>query len=172
MYTPTHAGLPPYAASALVFNPAAIRTSPIPSYVVDTRRRMVAWNPAAEKLLGFTLPTLVGHACYRSPLDHQNQAGRRLCIGACPLVEAMTQGTMLQDRVSVRTRTGSRRIVNVLVVPIMDTSNGRVVGALEHFQLAAGWEERDDIASPADVASPPDPTPSGDVHPFKGASAQ
>jgi PAS domain S-box-containing protein len=144
----------------LGFYVATIQDSRIPSYVVDTRRRMVAWNQAAENLLGFPGDILVGHACFRSPLDHQNQAGHRLCVGACPLVTAMAERTTLRDRVSVRTRTGSRRIVDVSVVPIIDTSTGRVVGALEQFQLAAGWEEAEDSVSARGVNGSPNSAPS------------
>lgn len=130
-------------APALALYVDAIRDASVPSYVVDTRRRMVGWNRAAEALLGFTAETLVGHACFRSPLDHQDRAGHRLCVGDCPLIDAMAQRMPVRERVSVRTRTGSRRVVDVSVVPILDTATGRVAGALEQFQLAAGWEPVD-----------------------------
>ena len=148
-------GLGPGAAAAarpvppaLAFYGDAIRNSNVPSYVVDTRRRMVAWNQAAEELLGFTAESLVGHACFQSPLDHQNQAGHRLCVGACPLIAAMAERMPVRERVSVRTQVGSRRILDVSVLPILDTATGRVLGALEQFQLAPGWEPVE-IAEPA-----------------------
>ena len=148
------------AEPVLGFYAEAIRLSPIPSYVVDTRRRMVAWNAAAEALLGYPAAAMVGHTCYRSPLDHQNQAGHRLCVGACPLVEAMAGHTAVQDRVSVRGRTGARRIITVAVVPLMDSGTGRVVGALEQFQLAPGWDGTGDREPSADEAAGPRSAPS------------
>ena len=158
------------ADRALRFYAEVIRRSPTPSYVVDARRRMVAWNQAAEQLLGFTAEDLVGHACDRSPLDHRNQTGQRLCVGACPAVAAMTGGTPVRDRVSVRTRTGSRRVVTVAVMPLMDTETGHVVGALEQFQLAPGWEDVDDRAHPVDVAPAPHPVPRADTRSSRRSS--
>lgn len=157
MHTSAEVPEPSHAERALSFYATAITNSPIPSYVVDTRRRMVAWNAAAEQLLGFTAHTLVGHACYLSPLDHQDSAGHRLCVAACPLVEAMAQGTVRRDRVTVRTRTGPRRTIDVSVIPIMDTSTGRVVGALEQFQVVAGRRETADLEREAHIAARPDP---------------
>lgn len=146
--------VPRSSEAVLAFYAAAIRESPIPSYVVDSRRHMVAWNRAAEEMLGYAADALVGHACFRSPLDHQNQAGHRLCVGACPLVHAMAERTVLTERISVRTRAGSRRIIDVSVIPLLDGGTGRVVGALEQFQRAPGWEAgetRDAAETPVDL---------------------
>ena len=150
------------AEPALGFYAEAIRTSPIPSYVVDARRRMVAWNQAAAQLLGFTAEDLVGHTCDRSPLDHRDQAGHRLCVGACPVAEAMAGRTPVRERVSARSRTGPRRIITVAVVPLIDSATGRVVGALEQFRLAPGWEDAPDRGDPADGADDPHPVPPTD----------
>ncbi|MGC8489127.1 MAG: EAL domain-containing protein [Clostridia bacterium] len=151
----------PSSEAVLAFYAAAIRESSIPTYVVDTRRHMVAWNGAAEQLLGYPEDALVGHACFRSPLDHQNQAGHRLCVGACPLVHAMAERTVLTERISVRTRAGSRRVIDVSVIPLLDGGTGRVVGALEQFRLAPGWgagEAPDAAETLVDLSGPVGPS--------------
>ncbi|MGC8486955.1 MAG: EAL domain-containing protein [Clostridia bacterium] len=132
---------PTGAASPLTFYAGAIQDSPIASYIVDHRRRLVAWNAAAAALLEHSAEDLVGELCFRSPLDHRNQAGHRLCVGACPLVHAMAERRMHNGVVSARTRSGVRQVIQVWVLPLVDSRSGRVVGALEQFSPIAGWPD-------------------------------
>ncbi len=130
---------PPSSDPTLAFYARSIAQSPIPSYVVDRRRRLVAWNPAAETLLGYAPEDMVATLCFESPLDHQDQDGRRLCTGMCPLVASMVSQQPRAMVASARSRDGRRHILRVWVTPLFDAARGRVVGVLEQFQLHAAW---------------------------------
>lgn len=128
----------------------ALAEAPIPSYVVDRRRGMVAWNRAAEELLGYPADQLVGQQCMQSPLDHRNAAGRLLCRGFCPLVHSMAEQTAHAAVVSVARADGTRETLEVWVTPLVDGASGRVVGALEQFRP---W--RADVGALQDRAGAP-----------------
>jgi PAS domain S-box-containing protein len=140
----------------LAFYGSAIAQSTIPSYVVDRRRRLVAWNDAAANLLGYGREHMEGHLCFTSPLDHRSREDARLCVAACPLVLAMAQRQIESSVVSARTRSGERQVLSVSATPLVDSATGRVVGALEQFSALPSW--------PAAPASGPDlPEPGSSV---------
>jgi PAS domain S-box-containing protein len=128
-------------SDVLAFYADAVRGAEVASYVVDRGRRLVAWNGAAEALLGFKEEDLVGTPCFHNPLDHRDRNGQRLCAGACPLVWSMARQRAHSAVVTARARDGNRLIVKVWAVPLWDASARRVVGALEQFQLVASWPE-------------------------------
>ena len=128
---------PPPAANpspALAFYAQAVADSAIPSYVVDRRRELVAWNRAAENLLGHPAQQLVGRRCAGGPLDHRDADGHLLCRGFCPLVHSMAEKVVHAMPVTVADAAGARRNVETWVTPIFDTTLGCVVGALEQFR--------------------------------------
>ena len=133
------AGEPRAVDPTLVLYAQSIAQSPIPSYVVDRRRRMVAWNEAAASLLGYTAVDLVSHRCFHSPLDHRNQEGQRLCAALCPLVHSMAMQRAHAAVTSARRADGQRQLLQVWVTPLFGGADGSVVGALEQFQPVARW---------------------------------
>ena len=136
---PLAAAEPQAVDPTLVLYAQSITGSPIPSYVVDRRRRMVAWNEAAASLLGYTPVELVNQRCFQSPLDHRNQEGQRLCATVCPLVHSMAMQQAHAAVTSVRRADGQRQLVQVWVTPLFAGAEGHVVGALEQFQPVAHW---------------------------------
>ena len=59
-------------------------------YVVDTRRRIVFWNKAAERITGWTAEEVVGTACHDGILAHVDLDGHVLCGHEfCPLHRAI-----------------------------------------------------------------------------------
>jgi PAS domain S-box-containing protein len=129
------------ADSVLAFYAGVIRQSPVPSYIVDRKRRLVAWNQAATAILGYTEGDLDGLSCPGSPMDHRSRAGHRLCMGACPLVTSMARRTTCRDVVAARHRDGSRVVLDVWVIPLWDPGTHRVVGAIEHFRPLEAWPD-------------------------------
>ncbi|MDA8200655.1 MAG: EAL domain-containing protein [Thermaerobacter sp.] len=123
----------------LVLYAQSIAGSPIASYVVDRRRRMVAWNEAAASLLGYEPVELVNQRCFQSPLDHRNQEGQRLCTAVCPLVHSMAMKRAHAAVTSIQRADGQRQLVQVWVTPLFGAPEGRVVGALEQFEPVAHW---------------------------------
>jgi len=51
--------------------------------VVDGRQRVVLWNAAAEKLLGWRKEDVVGRPCYRVLTGH-DRTGHLVCCPGCP----------------------------------------------------------------------------------------
>lgn len=51
--------------------------------VVDGRQRVVVWNAAAEKLLGWRKDDVVGRPCYRVVTGH-DRTGHLVCCPGCP----------------------------------------------------------------------------------------
>lgn len=137
-----------HPSPALAFYAQAVADSAIPSYVVDRRRELVAWNRAAEALLGHAAGQLVGQRCAMGPLDHRDAAGRLLCRGFCPLVHSMAEQVVHTMVVSAADAGGQRHRVETWVTPIFDTALGRVVGALEQFRAV-----EESATHPGDPAS-------------------
>ena len=125
---------PTYGISLLDFYRQAIEASPIPSYLVDRRRTVIAWNAAAAELTGYESSRMVGQKCFDGTLLHQDQDGHILCFGACPLVWSMAKRHVQgPHRISFRKADGARLDVVTTVFPLWDTTRQRIVGALEQF---------------------------------------
>ncbi len=147
----------PAAHPVLAWYAQAVAEAPIPSYVVGRRREIVAWNRAAEVLLGYPASQLVGQRCMQGPLDHRDAAGRALCRGFCPLVHSMPDQAVHAAVVSVAQADGARQDLEVWVIPLVDGASGRVVGALEQFRPVRGPA----MARPARAGDTPAGPPEG-----------
>lgn len=55
-----------------------------PAYAVDRNGKIVAWNQAAEKALGFAESEALGQLCWEL-LSGQDIFGNRLCCEGCPI---------------------------------------------------------------------------------------
>lgn len=124
----------PAVHPVLAWYAQAMAEASIPSCVVDRRRTMVAWNQAAEALLGYPARQCVGQRCMQSPLDHRDGAGRLLCRGACPLVHSMAEQVVHATVVNGARADGTRQALEIWVTPLWEGTSGRVVGALEQFR--------------------------------------
>lgn len=101
-------------------------------YLVDRKRRIRYWNPAAERLSGFSALEVVGRRCADNVLCHVDETGRSLCRGRCPLVQTMADGRPREARVFLHHKQGHRAPVDVRTSAVRDRS-GRIVGAVEVF---------------------------------------
>jgi DNA-binding CsgD family transcriptional regulator len=54
------------------------------AFASDSSGNIVAWNPAAERLLGFTGVEVLGKACYKS-LCGRDVFGNPYCSASCPI---------------------------------------------------------------------------------------
>ncbi|MCB9508323.1 MAG: GGDEF domain-containing protein [Myxococcales bacterium] len=104
-------------------------------YVTDTRRRILAWNAAAERLTGFRAGQVVGRRCSDGILDHVDEAGRSLCLGLCPLAATIGDGVPRTTEAYLHHEHGHRVRVTIHVDPLLDDA-GQVIGGLERFALA------------------------------------
>lgn len=101
-------------------------------YMVDTDRRIVFWNRAAERITGFTSAEVTGSSCADSILNHVDSKGRSLCEASCPLAQTLSDGLHREADVFLHHRDGHGVPVSIRISPVTDAS-GKVVGSVELF---------------------------------------
>ena len=103
-------------------------------YVLDTERRIVYWNPAAEAITGFPAQDVVGTACRHNILMHVDEQGNELCHGGrCPAGCSILDGGRREDRVFLRHRDGHRVPVMTRIIPFGGGAGG-AAGVMEIFR--------------------------------------
>ncbi len=102
------------------------------AYMVDLARRVVYWNPAAERITGFDAKDVVGNCCRDNILNHTDETGTCLCTHACPLSHAMKVGEIREAHPFFHHKQGHRVPTVVRAVPVFGM-DGEVVGAIELF---------------------------------------
>ena len=112
-------------------------------YYVDSNRKILFWNHAAEEITGYRADEMVGRHCQNSGLNHIDLAGRPLCQMNCPVYDTLTDGKARQDQVFVRHRDGYRIPVRISVFPVRE--NGRITGAIEIFTRNSPTVLEDDL---------------------------
>lgn len=101
-------------------------------YFVDTDRRIMSWNKAAESITGYARDRILHHHCYDNILKHVDGNGRRLCFSGCPLQATMKDGCPREADVYLSHHDGHRVSVHVRTAPVYDESNN-IVGGMEVF---------------------------------------
>jgi len=105
-------------------------------YVTDRERRIVYWNKAAERLIGWTAAEIIGHSCYDNLLCHEDKDGHQLCGQEhCPLHRSIVTNSSSTVPVIVfaRCKNGGQIPLQVSVAPITD-GKGVVIGGVETFR--------------------------------------
>ncbi len=102
-------------------------------YFVDADRRISYWNPAAERISGYSAQEMLGHRCPEGRLLHCDATGKVLCHDGCPL-QAVIQGNQPETcQVFMRCKNGARIPVVVSAAPVLN-DEGIVVGVAEVFR--------------------------------------
>lgn len=94
------------------------------AYVVDANQRIVAWNDAAETLLGFSEQDVLGQPCHQI-IGGRADGGCVICRRGCQPFAASQRGELVPSfDVQVRTAHGMSRWVNagVICIDIPDES--------------------------------------------------
>jgi diguanylate cyclase (GGDEF)-like protein/PAS domain S-box-containing protein len=102
---------------------------------VDTGRRILYWNSAAEQLTGYSSDDVIGRHCFDDRPDQLDRTGCQLCHRECPLAQAIEQDQSLSERLFLRHRSGRRISVEARVTPVRN-DNGAIIGCVEVFQDA------------------------------------
>lgn len=101
-------------------------------YCVDTKRRIVYWNKAAERITGYPAAEVIGSCCSDNILEHIDNCGRELCKEDCPLAATMRDGKPREVTVMAHHKSGYRIPVQIRTSPVTD-DEGNVVGVVEIF---------------------------------------
>lgn len=101
-------------------------------YFVDLNRTIIYWNPAAERISGYTAKEVVGRSCANNILQHVDGIGTELCLSGCPLSATMQDGKVREAEVFLHHKLGHRVPVSIRGTPMRD-EEGNIVGAVEVF---------------------------------------
>lgn len=101
-------------------------------YFTDKNRRIIFWNPAAERITGFTAKEVLGKHCCDNILVHIDAQGNNLCGGRCPLAKTIDDGLHREMELYLHHKLGHRIPVSVRVTPLLD-SDGQTTGGVELF---------------------------------------
>ncbi len=101
-------------------------------YFVDCERRITYWNPAAERISGYSKSDVVGHRCADNLLRHVDTSGVELCLNGCPLSASIGDGKTREASVFLHHKLGHRVPVSVRTSPVRD-DQGKIIGAVEIF---------------------------------------
>ncbi len=91
-------------------------------FVVGADGRLLLWNRAAEKILGYSARGVVGRQCC-DIFAGQDDNGNRLCYPGCHVVTLVKMGESVQN-FDMRTRTKSGRGI-WLNISILSVANGK-----------------------------------------------
>jgi len=101
-------------------------------YIVDTNRKIIYWNKAAEDLTGYNRSDIIGNHCFDNILNHIDSHGTHLCTNHCPLVASIKDDEIKEANVFFHHKNGHRIPIFVKAFPYKD-SNGVIIGAIEIF---------------------------------------
>lgn len=108
---------------------------PVGVYIVDTARRIVYWNRAAENLTGYPAAEILGRRCVNNILTGAADALAD-CQGNCPLARTLVDGEARTATVYFHHKAGHRLPVSISVTRLEDDC-GQVIGAIESFSDAS-----------------------------------
>lgn len=99
------------------------------AFTVDASQHIVAWNPGAERLLGYSDGEVLGHLCHEVLACGETQAA--LCRSHCSLLRRPLRRPVLPIEVDVKTRDGkTRQIAMSTVMAHTASGSSRVVHIL------------------------------------------
>lgn len=125
-------------------------------YMVDRDRTITYWNPAAERVTGFSAAEVVGRRCRDGILNHVDETGELLCGSRCPLLATMHDGRPREASVFLHHHGGHRVPVTISAAALRDPS-GDVCGAVEVFRDETRLRQMADRLDAAEVAALTDP---------------
>ena len=108
------------------------------AYLVDTDRKIVFWNKAAEKLTGYTKDEVLGKSCRDNILMHLGCQGKEMCTN-CPLINSIDSEKIVETDAYMHHKDGHRAPVHIRIVPVKN-SDGKITGAIELFTMLTSQE--------------------------------
>jgi PAS domain S-box-containing protein len=107
-------------------------------YVTDVDRRILFWNKACARIVGWTGEEVLNRRCGDDILSHKDRHGRLFCTGdRCPLLAAIRSGKPNDPPVVIyaQRKGGGLVPLQVSVAPLRD-EDGNVIGGVQTFRDA------------------------------------
>jgi PAS domain S-box-containing protein len=93
-------------------------------FAVTPAGKIMLWNRAAEKLLGYAAREVIGRPCCDIFVG-RDSAGNRLCYQGCHVMTLIKQGDLIQSfDMATRTKAGKPIWINVSIVVVPGSRNG------------------------------------------------
>ncbi|MFI5179946.1 MAG: LuxR C-terminal-related transcriptional regulator [Thermoanaerobaculia bacterium] len=132
------------------------------AFAMDRNERIIYWNAAAERLLGWKSDEMIGKVCF-SALAGRDPFGNLYCMRDCAIVRTAIEGANVEPFImEVGRRKGGTQRVKVRVVPL--PAGGRTVSCLMHLVERGDPAELERLVSslraaarPATESGKPDP---------------
>jgi len=129
------------------------------AFATDTSGTIVAWNAAAEQILGYTLRETKGRACCQI-LGGYDVNGNRLCSAGCPIM-ALVKREEPVHAFDMRTRTNAGRPL-WLNVSVLAGAPGGVTGPLTIHLMRDVTEAKETLKLVREHTAPATPVANGD----------
>lgn len=101
------------------------------AFAMDRNERIIYWNSAAERLLGWTADEVLGRACF-SILAGRDPFGNLYCMRDCAIVRAAVDGVEVQPfLMEVSRKRGGTQKVKVRAIPL--PAGGKSVTCVMHL---------------------------------------
>lgn len=105
----------------------AFTNSPDAVFVTDRRNRIVLWNKAVERLLGYSAGEVVGYSCGGVILG-LDQFGNRYCSDPCPVVQIANRGESIRRfELQMRTKDNQQLHVEVTILNVTGPHQHRLL---------------------------------------------
>lgn len=123
-----------------------------PMYIVDDQCRIVFWNKPLQHLLGHHHDEVAGRSCSRV-LQGDDHFGNRYCSISCAVVQIARSGEAVRPfRLSLRTKGGSRVLVDISVVRYVMRNSRRML--IAHVVRLV-----EEVVAAREMIAPPAPAP-------------
>ena len=97
--------------------------------LMDQNRKVVLWNRAAERLLGFRADEILGRPCYEV-MRGKTPDGRPWCSQSCPIAAQTTRGDPVRNYdLQTQTKAGRRIWLNISALPVPSKKKGQFLVA-------------------------------------------
>jgi len=123
------------------------------AFAMDRNEKIIYWNGAAEKLLGWTADEVLGKTCF-AVLAGRDPFGNPYCMRDCAIVRAAVEGVDVEPFfMDVNRKKGPAQKLRVRVVPL--PAGGKAVSFLMHLVERGDSAELDRLVAALRAAARP-----------------
>ncbi|MBW3588311.1 MAG: PAS domain S-box protein [Actinobacteria bacterium] len=118
-------------------------------YQVSPDRRIMTWNPAMEKITGFSAAEAVGQMCF-NVLRARDRQNVDMCSRSCPILGAAEHRCLQETDAQIMTKDGAARWIHYTHNPILDGQGkmtSDVIVVRDITKQKAAQEMKDDFVA-------------------------